>query len=89
MHSHPVLLWTWRTVVTLVGGLLLLAGLLMWVTPGPGWAAVILGLAVLATEFGWARALLRRARHYVRRIKERALERSGRRIPTARNTPYL
>ena len=27
-------------------------------TPGPGWAIVFVGLAILATEFDWARRLL-------------------------------
>jgi hypothetical protein len=30
----------------------------MLVLPGPGWAAVILGLVVLATEFAWAERVL-------------------------------
>ncbi|MDS1271308.1 PGPGW domain-containing protein [Lipingzhangella sp. LS1_29] len=70
MRSHPVLLWTWRIGVTIVGGFLLLAGAVMWFTPGPGWAAVILGLAVLASEFGWARSLLGRARRYLQQLRE-------------------
>lgn len=74
MHSHPVLLWTWRIVVVVVGGVLLLAGFTMWFTPGPGWAAVLLGLAVLATEFGWARRLLKRGQRFVQRMQERAVD---------------
>lgn len=74
MHSHPVLLWTWRIVVTVVGSVLLLAGFTMWFTPGPGWASVLLGLAVLATEFGWARKLLRRGQRFVKTMQERAVE---------------
>ncbi|MCH9732692.1 MAG: TIGR02611 family protein, partial [Actinomycetia bacterium] len=30
--------------------------------PGPGWAIVFVGLAILATEFAWARKLLAYAR---------------------------
>jgi uncharacterized protein (TIGR02611 family) len=75
MHSHPVLLWTWRIVVVIVGGALLLVGFLMWFTPGPGWAAVILGLAVLATEFGWARGLLHRGQEHLRRMRDRVRRR--------------
>ncbi len=49
------------------GFALLLAGLVMLVTPGPGWAAIALGLALLATEFRWARRLLNR-------VKQRAVQ---------------
>ena len=34
------------------------SGLLLVPLPGPGWAVVIVGLAILATEFAWARHLL-------------------------------
>ena len=44
----------------LVGFTLLLVGGIMLVTPGPGWLAIGLGLAVLAVEFVWARRLLDR-----------------------------
>jgi uncharacterized protein (TIGR02611 family) len=30
----------------------------MLVLPGPGWAVIFLGLAVLATEYAWAHRLL-------------------------------
>jgi uncharacterized protein (TIGR02611 family) len=31
-----------------------LAGIFMLVVPGPGWAAIFLGFAILATEFAFA-----------------------------------
>lgn len=86
MHSHPLLHWTWCTVVGLTGGTILLAGLVMSVTPGPGLAGIILGLAVLATEFEWARSLLRFARDRARRAKEIALEKQRRRRSRKRAT---
>lgn len=49
----------WRAVATTIGVLFVLAGLAMLVLPGPGWAAIFLGLAVLATEYAWAHRLLR------------------------------
>lgn len=49
----------WRTFITLVGGAVTLAGLAMLALPGPGWAAIFLGLAILASEYVWARRLLR------------------------------
>jgi uncharacterized protein (TIGR02611 family) len=50
-----------KRAVKIAGGfLLLLAGLVMLVTPGPGWVTIALGLALLATEYRWARRLLDR-----------------------------
>jgi tellurite resistance protein TerC len=51
-----------RVAVLIVGTAVLLAGLLMLVGPGPGFIVVFAGLAILATEFLWARRLLRRMR---------------------------
>jgi uncharacterized protein (TIGR02611 family) len=48
----------WRIGVTLLGVAIVLAGVAMLVFPGPGWAAIFLGLAVLATEYAWAHRLL-------------------------------
>ena len=42
----------------LVGFTLLLIGVLMIVTPGPGVLTIVLALGVLAAEFVWARRLL-------------------------------
>lgn len=47
---------------TVVGAVLVLAGLVMLLTPGPGLVAIAAGLAVLAREFDWARNLLDRIR---------------------------
>ena len=44
----------------LAGFTLLFVGVVMLVTPGPGWLAIALGLALLAAEFVWARQLLNR-----------------------------
>lgn len=41
-----------------LGGIVLLAGLVMIPYPGPGWLVVFAGLAILATEFTFAERLL-------------------------------
>lgn len=51
--------------VSVAGSLLVVAGLVMLVTPGPGLLAIIAGLALLAREFRWARRLLDRTRRRV------------------------
>jgi tellurite resistance protein TerC len=53
-------------IVLVVGGTLLLIGVAMIVLPGPAFVVIPAGLAVLATEFLWARRLLVRVRDYVK-----------------------
>lgn len=56
---------TKRVVIALVGATVILIGFAFFLLPGPGLLIVIVGLAVLATEFAWAQGLLHRAReHY-------------------------
>ena len=50
----------WRIARNVAGFGLLLLGVLMLVTPGPGWAAIALGLALLAPDFRWAETALGR-----------------------------
>lgn len=51
-----------RIVVTVVGATILLIGVVMLVTPGPGLLFIPLGLAILSIEFAWASYWLRRVR---------------------------
>jgi tellurite resistance protein TerC len=48
--------------VLILGGTVLLVGLLLIVLPGPAFVVIPVGLAILATEFAWARRLLARAK---------------------------
>jgi uncharacterized protein (TIGR02611 family) len=56
---HPVIR---RTIIGVVGCTIVLVGLLLIFLPGPGALVILLGLAVLGTEFVWARRLIHRAR---------------------------
>ena len=49
---------TYRIGVGVVGVAVLGVGILAIPYPGPGWAIVFVGLAILATEFDWAKRLL-------------------------------
>lgn len=51
-----------RISVGIVGGLLLIIGIIAIPYPGPGWAIVFAALAILATEFDWAKRLLKSAK---------------------------
>ena len=64
---HPVIR---RAVVGLIGTTIVLVGLLMVFLPGPGALVVLIGLAVLGTEFVWARQVIRRARELGRQGQE-------------------
>lgn len=48
--------------VAVVGSAVLLAGVALLVLPGPAFLVIPAGLAILATEFPWARRLLRYAK---------------------------
>ena len=52
-----------RVIVVIVGSTVLLAGIALLVLPGPAFVVIPAGLAILATEFVWARRLLRRIRN--------------------------
>ncbi len=48
-----------RIVILIVGMTVLLIGIAMLVLPGPAVVVIPIGLAILATEFAWARRWLR------------------------------
>jgi uncharacterized protein (TIGR02611 family) len=62
LRDRPAVDFTYRAVVGVVGLAVLGLGILAIPYPGPGWAIVFIGLAILATEFKWARLLLKFAR---------------------------
>jgi uncharacterized protein (TIGR02611 family) len=49
-----------RIIIGIVGGTVLIMGIVMMVTPGPGIAGILLGLGILGIEFAWARIWLKR-----------------------------
>ncbi len=51
-----------RLVIAVLGFTVLLIGVVMIVTPGPSTLVIVLGLAILATEFIWAQRLLKQIR---------------------------
>lgn len=65
---------TKKVMITLAGTLVLVGGLVMLITPGPGWLFIILGLGILATEYVWAHHLLEKAKEYYEKSKEKALK---------------
>jgi uncharacterized protein (TIGR02611 family) len=65
-----------RIAVTVAGFVLLLAGIVMMVTPGPGILLIIAGLAVLATEYVWAERMLNLAKQKAVQAKDTSTRRN-------------
>jgi len=57
-----------RAIKAVIGFTLLAIGVVLIVTPGPGWLVILSGLAVLAAEFLWARRLLDRLKTSADRV---------------------
>jgi uncharacterized protein (TIGR02611 family) len=57
IERRPALRRVYRVAVGVLGGTIAVGGLLFVPLPGPGWLIVFLGLAILGTEFAWARRL--------------------------------
>jgi len=51
-----------RVIISVVGATVLLIGVALLVLPGPAFVVIPVGLAILATEYAWARRWLRKAR---------------------------
>jgi tellurite resistance protein TerC len=79
-------LWQgWRAIRLIIGFAVLAVGLLMIVLPGPAIVVIPVGLAILATEFAWARRLLQEIKNRaeviraaLKRKKCKGTEESGR-----------
>lgn len=75
----------WRLIIVIVGFTVLLIGVALIFLPGPAFLVIPLGLAMLATEFAWAR-------HLLRRVKEKATEIASKarntRPPRKENSPH-
>jgi hypothetical protein len=62
-----------RILVTIVGVLVVILGIVLIPLPGPGWAIVFGGLAILATEYVWAERLLAFAKRKAMSAKDKIL----------------
>ena len=60
--------FTKRIIVFVIGSTVLIFGVILIFIPGPAIVVIPLGLAILATEFIWARMLLNK-------IKEKIMQR--------------
>ena len=61
-----------KFLVALIGGTILLIGFALVVLPGPAVLVIPIGLALLASEFAWARRIIRRGKIFVGRVRRTA-----------------
>lgn len=60
----------WRSVILVVGLTIVGLGIFFLLFPGPGWAVIILGLIILATEYAWAQRLLNPVKEFTSRLAQ-------------------
>ena len=66
-----------RVIVSVIGATVLLLGVALLVLPGPAFIVIPIGLAILATEYAWARRWLKK----VRRMASSVVSNRGRERP--------
>lgn len=67
-RSNRALDATWRGIILVVGLTMVGLGIFFLLFPGPGWAVIILGLIVLATEYAWAQRILNPVKEFSSRL---------------------
>lgn len=71
IQRRPWLNTLYKVIVTILGALVVVVGLLLVPLPGPGWLIVFVGLTILGSEYHWARRLLSWLRRVLARFWER------------------
>jgi uncharacterized protein (TIGR02611 family) len=74
--SREVIRWigrnSKRAVITVIGFVLIIGGIILLPLPGPGWLVIFAGLAVLATEYVWAQRALDAAKRKAKAAASKA-----------------
>lgn len=81
---RPWLALAYKVTISVIGAVVILAGVAMLVLPGPGWLTIFLGLAILGSEFRWARRMLTWLRLKVREYADRYRRWRARKAATSR-----
>lgn len=66
-----------RIIVAVVGFTVLLIGIALIVLPGPAFIVILLGLGILATEFVWAKRMLKEVKRRFEKAKENISKSEG------------
>ncbi|WP_265446258.1 TIGR02611 family protein [Flexivirga meconopsidis] len=65
IRANPTTHLIYRVGVGVLGLIIVVVGIVLLPLPGPGWVIIFVGIGVWATEFDWARSLLRFAKEKV------------------------
>ena len=60
-----------KVLIAIIGTTVLVIGIVLIVLPGPAFIVIPIGLAILASEFIWARRLVERGRALISKIRQR------------------
>jgi tellurite resistance protein TerC len=60
-----------KIVIAVIGTTILLIGVALIVLPGPAFIVIPIGLSILASEFIWARRVIKRGRIFVKKVRRR------------------
>jgi tellurite resistance protein TerC len=63
-----------KIIIAIIGTTVLVFGIILIVLPGPAVIVIPIGLAILATEFIWARRLIERGRAVINKLRRRGKE---------------
>ena len=66
-----------RIIMIVIGFTILFFGILMIVLPGPATVVIPIGLAILATEFVWARKLLNSIKDKAKQVHESVMKKNS------------
>jgi hypothetical protein len=61
-----------KAIVAVIGSTIVLFGIALIVLPGPAFIVIPLGIVILASEFAWARRVIRRGKVFVEKARRRA-----------------
>ncbi len=65
-----------RAIIAIVGLSVVLVGLLMVFLPGPAVVVIPAGLAILASEFVWAKRLLKKVKEKIESLQENNMQKT-------------
>lgn len=60
-----------KIVIAVIGTTILLIGIALVVLPGPAFIVIPIGLSILASEFIWARRVIKRGRIFVKKVRRK------------------
>ena len=63
-----------KVLIAIIGTTVLIIGIVLIVLPGPAFIVIPIGLAILASEFIWARRLIEKGRAVINKIRRRGKE---------------